>query len=308
MREHQHLTPRELRPSARKSRSFRRPSAGKPASAGRPNGGFEHGVDGLALVRTKSRRVGEGAVITHEIRAIRRSPRELPGCRDILVRELYSVLGIPPPVAQDRSLLKSRVTDLHGGFGVRARPYTSEVSLMRLGQVAPVFLGIFVALACGSNVDESKVGGAAASGNDSSTGATATATINTGNGSTTGNPAADGSVVDPNYACATISADGEAAQVDLYFMVDITGSMNCPVPDGGVAVRHGERARRPAASHAGQSSARRSKRSSRIRKTAPSASGMRFFPVAGGRGGQTVPQPATSIRTRCQTSKSVRCR
>ncbi|HXK19722.1 MAG TPA: vWA domain-containing protein, partial [Polyangiaceae bacterium] len=35
---------------------------------------------------------------------------------------------------------------------------------------------------------------------------------------------------DPNAACATSSANGEPIPVDLYFMVDITGSMNCPVP------------------------------------------------------------------------------
>ncbi len=35
----------------------------------------------------------------------------------------------------------------------------------------------------------------------------------------------------PDAACASSSEDGEPIPVDLFFMVDITGSMNCPVPD-----------------------------------------------------------------------------
>jgi len=102
---------------------------------------------------------------------------------------------------------------------------------MRFGQVAPVFFGIYVALACGSNADESKVGeGNGATGNTSSS--AATGNIITNNGSTTGNGGAGS--VNPGNACTQTSADGQVAQVDLFFMVDITGSMNCPVPDGGM--------------------------------------------------------------------------
>ncbi|HEY3255422.1 MAG TPA: vWA domain-containing protein [Polyangiaceae bacterium] len=102
---------------------------------------------------------------------------------------------------------------------------------MRFGQVAPIFFGIFVALACGSSGDESKVGGTGASGNLNTNNAAGTG-FNPSTGSTTGNSSGGGgSVVDPNSACATSSADGQAVQVDLYFMVDITGSMNCPVPE-----------------------------------------------------------------------------
>lgn len=50
----------------------------------------------------------------------------------------------------------------------------------------------------------------------------------TGTGST-GSGASGG--FDPNSACVANSAEGERLPVDLYFMVDITGSMNCPVPD-----------------------------------------------------------------------------
>src|SRR6478609_10529794 len=110
---------------------------------------------------------------------------------------------------------------------------------MRFGQVAPVFFGIFVALACGSNVDTSMVAEGTGATNTGATGNGTGNNINTGatgSGATTGNPSGGaGSVVDPNSACATSSADGQAVQVDLYFMVDITGSMNCPVPDNGVA-------------------------------------------------------------------------
>jgi hypothetical protein len=48
-----------------------------------------------------------------------------------------------------------------------------------------------------------------------------------------GSPAGSGAgtAFDPDAACAASSADGEPIPVDLFFMVDITGSMNCPVPD-----------------------------------------------------------------------------
>lgn len=109
---------------------------------------------------------------------------------------------------------------------------------MRFGQVAPILFGTFVALACGSTGDGSKVGDSTANGNIN-TGATgnngsgSTGNIDTGNGATTGSNGGAGSV-DQNSACTSTSADGEPTPVDLYFMVDITGSMNCPVPDGGM--------------------------------------------------------------------------
>jgi len=111
---------------------------------------------------------------------------------------------------------------------------------MRLGQFGPVFLGVFAALACGSKVDESKV-------DNNGSGSTGNVNINTnnragassidpgtGSGSTSNGNGGGGSAVDPSTACANSSADGEPSQVDLFFMVDITGSMNCPVPDNGV--------------------------------------------------------------------------
>lgn len=104
---------------------------------------------------------------------------------------------------------------------------------MRLRHVAPVFFGLFAALACGSSNDESKVegGGSAATGNTGQAGGLI-GIGNNGNGSGgSANGTGNGDPVDPGNACATSAADGEPVPVDLYFMVDKTGSMNCPVPD-----------------------------------------------------------------------------
>lgn len=52
-----------------------------------------------------------------------------------------------------------------------------------------------------------------------------------GAGSTAGNGSGASAGLDPNNACTGTSVEGERVPVDLYFMVDTTGSMNCPVPD-----------------------------------------------------------------------------
>lgn len=100
---------------------------------------------------------------------------------------------------------------------------------MRLGLLVAIAFGSALAAACGSSADESKVHGSAASANGSSAGS---GNLNLGGGSAN-NGAAGGDAFDPNAACATSSAVGEPTPIDLYFMVDITGSMNCPVPDDG---------------------------------------------------------------------------
>lgn len=102
---------------------------------------------------------------------------------------------------------------------------------MRLGHIAPVAFGLFVALACGSNSDESKVeGGNAATGNINT--GQAGGLIGVGNGTGTGgNGSGASGPVGPGDACVTSAADGEPVPVDLYFMVDTTGSMNCLVPE-----------------------------------------------------------------------------
>jgi len=105
---------------------------------------------------------------------------------------------------------------------------------MRLGHVAPILFGTFIALACGSNDDESKVGGGTGATGNTNSGTAATGNINTGNGSTTGNGSGGAGSVDQGNACTSTSADGQAIPVDLFFMVDTTGSMNCPVPDNGM--------------------------------------------------------------------------
>jgi hypothetical protein len=159
---------------------------------------------------------------------------------------------------------------------------------MRFGQVAPVLFGTLVALACGSNADESKVnGGSAANGN--TTGATGTGagsginTGSTGSGASTGNSGGAGSV-DPNTACTSTSANGEPTPVDLYFMVDITGSMNCPVPDGGMVC---DMPNGPPASGDSRWTVVSAALKAFIADPANQSLGvgMRFFPVAGGSGG-----------------------
>jgi hypothetical protein len=100
---------------------------------------------------------------------------------------------------------------------------------MRLGIVAPAELSLFVAVACGGSGDQSQVQGGGPLGNNGTGGSG----LVIGGGSAASGNTANGSGVDPGSACANTAADGEAVQVDLYFMVDTTGSMNCPVPDQG---------------------------------------------------------------------------
>jgi hypothetical protein len=106
--------------------------------------------------------------------------------------------------------------------------------------VAPVVLGFLVAAACGgSSVNTSSVdnnNGAAASNNGSgnapgSVGSgTAGTTLVIGTPGAPGSGTAGGGALDSDAACAATSADGQPVQVDLFFEVDITGSMNCKVP------------------------------------------------------------------------------
>ena len=108
---------------------------------------------------------------------------------------------------------------------------------MRFGQVGPVFFGVFIALACGSTSGESKVdpGGSAATGNIETSNRAGSGTFDPGGGSTTGNPGGgNGSSGSVDPECARISSDGQPIPVDLYFIVDKTFSMHCPVPDNGV--------------------------------------------------------------------------
>ncbi|MET0793063.1 MAG: vWA domain-containing protein [Polyangiaceae bacterium] len=131
-----------------------------------------------------------------------------------------------------------------GHWSFAASPTFLEVCKMRLGFVAPAVLSLFVAVACAGKDDASQVqgGGTAANGNDGSaangnngigggglvigggTAASGNSTSTAGNGS---------DPVGPGSECATSAADGEPVPVDLYFMVDTTGSMNCPVPQQG---------------------------------------------------------------------------
>ena len=115
---------------------------------------------------------------------------------------------------------------------------------MQARTVAPVVLGLLIAAACSSSAGTSSVSGAgagagagnanpglngSASSNNGSAGSTLVVGM-PGSGNTTGNSSAGGGALDSDAACAATAADGQPVQVDLFFMVDITGSMNCKVP------------------------------------------------------------------------------
>jgi len=106
---------------------------------------------------------------------------------------------------------------------------------MRVKLVAPVVLGLFIAVACGGKNDTSQVTGGAASGNGtaaSGNGAGGSLVVGNGGSSASDNGLDGGDTTfDPDAACAATSESGEPVPVDLLFMVDITGSMDCPEPE-----------------------------------------------------------------------------
>jgi hypothetical protein len=123
----------------------------------------------------------------------------------------------------------------------------------RTSAVVSFMLGSLAA-ACGSSNDGGGStiepmaghpgGGSPATASGGSTGGTASAskTVGTGGGivvGSSGSTSAGSSTgtggLDPGMACAASSVEGERIPVDLYFMVDTTGSMNCPVPDSASA-------------------------------------------------------------------------
>jgi hypothetical protein len=99
-----------------------------------------------------------------------------------------------------------------------------------------------VAVACGDQAAvTSSPGGlqtasGTASGAGAATGAGATHNVGGSFNATGGAPGNSGGAsaaggLDSDAACVSTGADGQPVQVDLYFMVDITGSMKCPVPE-----------------------------------------------------------------------------
>ncbi|MFZ5891571.1 MAG: hypothetical protein ACOY0T_11010 [Myxococcota bacterium] len=84
----------------------------------------------------------------------------------------------------------------------------------------------FVAVACGSSSGGS---GPGLGGNASAQGGGIN--VSSGGSSSTAGKGNGSGGLDPNSACIGTSVEGERVPVDLYFMVDTTGSMNCPVPD-----------------------------------------------------------------------------
>lgn len=110
---------------------------------------------------------------------------------------------------------------------------------MRLGNGAltGIVLASIAGSACGSSGDsENGVGsgggislGLGGSGPSASGGGVTLASG--GSGARAGNGSGASAGLDPDSACTGASVEGERVPVDLYFMVDTTGSMNCPVPD-----------------------------------------------------------------------------
>jgi len=101
---------------------------------------------------------------------------------------------------------------------------------MRVKRIGPILVGVLLAVACSGKNDTSQVAGGAASGNGIGSGGNG---LIVGNGGSSANGTGSGgdTTFDPDAACATSSANGQPVPVDLFFMVDITGSMDCPVPD-----------------------------------------------------------------------------
>lgn len=91
--------------------------------------------------------------------------------------------------------------------------------------------------AIGEGLMAGKAGGAGGASNTGGSGAqaaaagTSTVIVPTGgaSGASSGSGASAG--FDPGQACASQSRQGEKPVVGLYFMVDISGSMKCPVPE-----------------------------------------------------------------------------
>jgi hypothetical protein len=105
---------------------------------------------------------------------------------------------------------------------------------MQARSVAPILLGFLVAAACGSSVNSSGVDGTGAStgaANAPGNGTAGSSLVVGAPGGGSGSGLTGGSL-DSDAACAATSADGQPVQVDLFFEVDITGSMNCQVPPG----------------------------------------------------------------------------
>lgn len=123
---------------------------------------------------------------------------------------------------------------------------------MRVQFVTLILLGSAFAFACGASDKSSlfdggsgasgmqatsgsasgtSTAGAAGVGSGSSSGTGTTGTLSVGSGSSSGAGGSSAGASDPDAACATTSAAGQPVPVDLLFMVDITGSMDCPVPD-----------------------------------------------------------------------------
>jgi hypothetical protein len=116
---------------------------------------------------------------------------------------------------------------------------------MRIGRTSTIcLLSISAAYAtafagCGGETSEGKSGGTSTT-NTTNTSTTSTTIVITGTGSggagggTTGGTGGNGGALDPDAACVAEPRAGEAIPLDLFFMVDKSGSMGCPVGQPGM--------------------------------------------------------------------------
>ncbi len=120
-------------------------------------------------------------------------------------------------------------------FSKLERAYVSlfvEVPVLREVSSFALVMGAWVVVACSSG-NQSLSEGSGSSANGATGSAASGGGINFGTGGrSSGNAGQNGAAgFDPGTACVGTSVEGERVPVDLYFMVDTTGSMNCPVPD-----------------------------------------------------------------------------
>jgi len=119
---------------------------------------------------------------------------------------------------------------------------TSTICLL---SVAAGYATAFVACGGSDSTGDGKSGGTATTNTTNTTNATGNTTIiitgtSTGTGSggaggaTTGGTGGNGGSLDPDAACVAEPRAGEQVPLDLFFMVDKSGSMNCPVGQAGM--------------------------------------------------------------------------
>jgi hypothetical protein len=113
---------------------------------------------------------------------------------------------------------------------VHAKPHGARFAATTALTVLTIAFG---ACGGGSSADGNGAGaGTGFGGSIYGSGGGAGSVIGTGGGST-GTGANGNGTLDPDSACLADARQGEQVPIDLYFMVDITGSMKCPIGPAG---------------------------------------------------------------------------